>query len=135
MKINLSRATVWGAGALLAVLFVVGCSPETPAAEPPVQEQATVQQESALLPSPAPTEPAPSPPTAVPVDPTAEPAATVEEEPTVAAADPTAEPVVEIETAVEATAAVPLFGRTAEGALFRGRADAPVTIIDYSDFL
>jgi hypothetical protein len=28
-----------------------------------------------------------------------------------------------------------IYGRTAEGAFFHGAAEAPVTLIDYSDFL
>lgn len=63
-------------------------------------------------------------PTAVPdpTQPAAEPTATV-----VAEAEPTAE-----ETAAETGA---ISGRTEEGAFFLGDPDAPITHIDYSDFL
>jgi hypothetical protein len=49
--------------------------------------------------------------------------ATAQQEPTETSPAPTA------------TTAIAVVGRTEEGAYFRGRADAPVTVLDYSDFL
>jgi hypothetical protein len=48
--------------------------------------------------------------------------------------DPTAPPEKATEIAPEETAVV-INGRSEDGSYFLGRADAPVTIIDYSDFL
>ena len=45
------------------------------------------------------------------------------------------EPTVAATATAESGGAVAVNGRTPEGAYFLGRADAPVTIIDYSDFL
>ena len=72
---------------------------------------------------PAPTEL--SPPTAVPVEPTVEsPAATESTQ----AAQQTGGPVASTSTEIVA-------GRTTDGAYFLGAPDAPVTFLDYSDFL
>ena len=87
---------------------VAVASPE--ATEPPLPEVATEPPPTALS----------SPTTAVPTN---EPPA-----------PPTAIPTAEIEpTTVPETAVIA--GRTDEGAFFLGAVDAPVTMIDYSDFL
>ncbi len=111
----------WILAAALWLLAACG-GPAVPAAvsepggaAPTAAVAATVPPTSTPAPPPAvetvpPT--APSPPTAT----------TVSVEPS-----PTAEPPAAVTAA--------LVGRTEDGALFRGRADAPVTIIDYSDFL
>ncbi|MBE2223941.1 MAG: hypothetical protein IAF02_20540 [Anaerolineae bacterium] len=86
-------------------------------ATPPRQEVAAESSPTAVIPSPT---TASSSPTAVPTNaPPAEPTA-------IPTSEPTAEPAPE--TAVIA-------GRTEEGAFFLGAVDAPVTMIDYSDFL
>ncbi|PIE82388.1 MAG: hypothetical protein CSA11_00705 [Chloroflexi bacterium] len=92
---------------------LVACAPN---AEPQPEENAAVA-------SPIPTEP-PVVETATALPPTTQPTA---QQPTAQpTALPTEEP--EMETAVIA-------GRTDEGAFFLGDPAAPVTIIDYSDFL
>lgn len=116
----------------LVLLALVACAPniepesENVAVAPEPthlpQEAETVPPPTAVLlpPTAVPTEAPPTPPTAIPItQPTDEPAA----EPTDV---PTSEPAAE--TAVVA-------GRTDEGAFFFGVPDAPVTMIDYSDFL
>ena len=70
-----------------------------------------------------------SPTTAVSIPPTAVP---TNEPPAPPTAIPTDEPVIE-PTTVPETAVIA--GRTDEGAFFLGAVDAPVTMIDYSDFL
>jgi hypothetical protein len=69
-------------------------------------------------------------PTAVPTNP---PPPTDEPAP----AEPTSLPSTEPAPAPtpEADEVVVAYGRTEEGAFFKGSADAPVTLIDYSDFL
>lgn len=54
-----------------------------------------------------------------------------------ASESPAAEPLPTTEPAVPIgpTTAGVVFGRTEEGAFFHGAPDAPVTFIDYSDFL
>jgi hypothetical protein len=70
-------------------------------------------------------------PTAVPTNP---PEPTAELAPVEPTQPPPTEPA---PTAVteEAAEVVVEYGRTPEGAYFKGAADAPVTLIDYSDFL
>ena len=111
---------------IFLLLLLVACAGQTavepatqPAltAAPPITVAATEVIEPTAVPTnpPAPTnEPAPVEP---PPLPPAEPAPTE----AVAAAE---EPGVVVE-----------YGRTEEGAFFKGAADAPVTLIDYSDFL
>ncbi len=87
--------------------------------DPPLAEAATESPPTAV-----PTEAAPGEPTAIPTEaPPVEPTAVPTFEPTEL---PTEEP--EVETAVVA-------GRIDDGAFFLGDLDAPVTMIDYSDFL
>jgi len=54
-----------------------------------------------------------------------------------AVADPTATAAVEVEPTAEEVVAEPgvISGRTEEGAFFLGDPNAPITHIDYSDFL
>ncbi|PID85487.1 MAG: hypothetical protein CSB13_07915 [Chloroflexi bacterium] len=97
----------------IVLLALAACAPN---AEPQPEENAAVA-------SPVPTEP-PMVETATALPPTAQqPTDPLTDQPT---ALPTEEP--EMETAVIA-------GRTDEGAFFLGDPAAPVTIIDYSDFL
>jgi hypothetical protein len=72
---------------------------------------------------------------AEPVTPTA--VATTALEPTVATSEAPAEADPTVALPVEETAGpeVVMSGRVEEGAFFLGAADAPVTMIDYSDFL
>ena len=86
-------------------------------------------------------------PTSAPLEePTAMPSATASlpepAESTAAAAPASSTPAIAASTATPSpapsaspTSAVALNGRTPEGAYYLGRSDAPVTIIDYSDFL
>lgn len=72
-------------------------------------------------------------PTAVPTDP---PPPTTEPAPTEATALLPTEPLPTVVPApVEAVDVVVEYGRTQEGAFYRGAANAPVTLIDFSDFL
>lgn len=109
---------------LTFLLLITACAPTT---EPPKSETTTVDtavSQTETMPPPVITVDTPrvEPPTAVPES--TQPAS----EPTIAA--PTAEPVVE---------AVPEGGvvsaRTPEGAFYLGDPNAPITHIDYSDFL
>jgi hypothetical protein len=125
---------------LLFVLLLVACSPG--ATEPAATLLPETQEEAAAVAAPTdtplpeiPTTAAePSAPTAIP---TAEAAASAVAEPTEAAASAVAASAVAVEPAtvepepVEASAVNGPY----EGTYFRGSADAPVTMIDYSDFL
>jgi outer membrane biosynthesis protein TonB len=113
---------------LLFVLLLVACSPGAP--EPTATLLPETQEEAAAVveaptDTPKPEEPTtaaePSAPTAVP---TAEATAPAVAEPEEAAAAVEPEP-------VEASAVNGPY----QGTYFRGSADAPVTMIDYSDFL
>ena len=105
------------------LLFLLACTAET-AVEPVIEPSATTVSPTATVMIEA------VEPTAVPTQP---PAPTNEPEPAKPTAlPPTAPP----PTAVpEATTTAVGFGRTPEGAFYHGAADAPVTLIDYSDFL
>ncbi|MCP5097575.1 MAG: hypothetical protein GY943_18670 [Chloroflexi bacterium] len=104
-------------------VFVVGCATATAVPSPtptlpPLLSEPVVEETAVPLPEPA-------QPTAVAIE--AEPVAIgATDEPTEAA--PTETPVVE-ETSLVVS------GRTEEGAYFLGDPEAPVTLIDYSDFL
>ena len=123
----------------LAVLSFVACAPKLNGTEQAASDEAA-SGETRSLSEPATatmvatateetgvTKVAASPMAAV--DATATPApVTTEASPT----DPPPSPTVE---SAESTVDVVINGRTTEGAYFLGRADAPVTIIDYSDFM
>lgn len=115
-------------------LIITGCdqaapspsaplSTNTPAAETeavPVTEQPVVVEIEATV------EPEQAAPTKIVAPATVEPAAVL---PTATAqVDPTGQPVATVEQAVAVNGAY-------ENSYFRGSADAPVTLIDYSDFL
>lgn len=112
---------------LLCLLVMVACQAQEDSAEsgadPLVQQQPAAEEAASATATSAPTATEPPPPT-----PTALPTAVVDE--------PTAEPA---DTPAPATADVVtaevVFGRTDEGVYFVGVEDAPVTVIDYSDFL
>jgi hypothetical protein len=116
---------------LFIVLWLVACSSSGAPADSSVGLEATAAnpEPTAVLPVVEPTV------IAEPVMPTAAattaPAATVATSEAPAEAEPTAAPPVE-ETAVPE---VVMSGRIEAGAFFLGAADAPVTMIDYSDFL
>jgi hypothetical protein len=107
---------------LLTLLLQAACSPTT-ATETAVSPQPTA---ITSLPSPtqaeAPTSPAPEQATAAPAE------SEAVDTPIPATEEPIAIPTEVVETGV-------VYGRTPEGAFFQGFADAPITLIDYSDFL
>jgi hypothetical protein len=81
-----------------------------------------------------------SPTETVAAAPTTVPSATAPAQPATAATDDSGAETLPTEApAIAATAteepSVAVNGRTADGAYFMGREDAPLTIIDYSDFL
>ena len=111
------------------VLLLVGCQ----SGEPVVDDEAADQVVAVATDAPT------APPTETPFSPTDTP------EPTETMAVATEEPVdsspapTETATSVptdtpEPVAEVQINGRNPDGTFFRGRSDAPVTIIDYSDF-
>jgi protein-disulfide isomerase len=114
---------------LLLGLFLVACTTATPAADPaPVDTEPTPERGSdvARVESTAVSEPvAPAATIAEIVEPMAEAVPVVVVDPTKALATATTE---SVNTAV-------VSGRTADGAFFLGAPDAPITLIDYSDFL
>jgi len=115
---------------LLIYLLISACAPESAqqlTQAPPLAEA------QATEPDVHPTEPALP---ATPIAPTIL-ATPTDSAPTTATADaPTAnEPTATIPAGAPTEAAVAVNGRTDDGAYFLGRADAPVTIFDYSDFL
>jgi hypothetical protein len=111
-------------------ISVVAASPE--ATEPPLAEAAA---------EPSPTVSSPptavlSPPTAVSSPPTAVPTNEPPVEPTAVPTDaPITEEPTEIPTQEPAAETAVIAGRLDDGAFFLGAPDAPVTMIDYSDFL
>jgi hypothetical protein len=117
---------------LLLGLIVVACSPQQEAAETPSPTPAPTIEESEAQESQieglgaVPTEAIPTePPFETPVDPTSSPVI----EPTeVTAIEPTA-------TLVASAGEEAIFNGPYENTYFRGSAVAPVTMIDYSDFL
>ena len=114
---------------LIFVLLLTACSASTAddAPEPETAVLEPAQPEIAATPTliPTTTPPKQEEPTAVPTD---EPIQEV-------VATPVAEPIVEevVEEVMSETAVVS--GRTEEGAFFYGDPNAPITLIDYSDFL
>ena len=119
---------------LLGLMALVACAPAAgttpgPAAVLPVATQT-------IPPPVVDTAPPARPPTSAPAGPPPSPTATMDQPP---AAAPTAAPSVPTVTATAAeepaAAGEVIYGRTAEGAYFHGAAGAPVTLIDYSDFL
>ena len=112
---------------LISLAFVLlGCQAQGEVAvsesEPAVQEQAAVEVVATVAEpteAPAATETAPPTPTDLPT--------------TEATEEATAEP--EAEIAEETPSRIVEIGRTEEGVYFIGAEDAPVTVIDYSDFL
>lgn len=110
----------------LALVFLFSaCAPATETAVSPQPDPETAVPATQTAPPPEITVETPrvESPTAVPD--LTEPS----EENLVVEADPTAE-----ETAAE-TGVIVISGRTEEGAFFLGDPDAPITHIDYSDFL
>lgn len=117
---------------LLAGLFViVGCSPTATPDEPATVTDAPALPTTAI----AITETAP-PPVAV----TSEATATNEGQAAPTSTEPAPAPSPETTDTPTAPQSVEaddpvIYGRTGEGAFFHGSPDAPVTLIDYSDFL
>lgn len=113
----------------ILLVLLVGCGSMTPAAQPAAEPSSPLLSQPTSVPTIAATA-APPTLTAVPL-PTA--AATTAE--ATSTPQPTAQPTEVMAVEPTDTAEPALFGRTEEGAFFRGAADAPVTLIDYSDFL
>ena len=117
-------------GLLWILLLLAACAPD--AAESPAEVQATApgvqEMEATALPAATPAATATSGETAAtapePTEATAEP---TEMSPATAPAEGAAPEPEEADVTIN--------GRTDDGAYFLGRADAPLTIIDYSDFL
>ena len=138
----MTRARRWFHQALiLLALALVGCGQagELTATPRPAAERAStstpIDPTAPIAAAPDVTTTASPPPTETrALSPTAQPAAETETPPS--ASDPTAP--TESTPATEPTAteeAVATSGRTEDGYFFRGRADAPVTLWDFSDFL
>lgn len=114
----------------LLLLISVSCSspPQTPTVRPPQNDPlspATPTAQATTVSAPSVTENAPSINTTGSPSPTASPTDTPVPTQSAPAAD---------DASPEAPT-VALSGRTADGAYFLGREDAPLTIVDYSDFL
>jgi hypothetical protein len=111
--------------ALILSVFTA-CTPTTETAVTPEPSPETAVLSTVTIPPPAIAEVS---------SPTVE--ATAVPSPTPPAAEPTATTAVEVEpTAEEVTAETGVIsGRTEEGAFFLGDPNAPITHIDYSDFL
>lgn len=112
---------------LLAIGLLIGCSSivEAPAEEQSAEPTQEVVLEADILPAPSNTPPA-AEPTEAPAG-QAEGAVTQEPEAATAEPSPTTEP-------PTATAAPQINGQYEE-TYYRGLATAPITMIDYSDFL
>jgi len=111
---------------LLFGLFLFACSATTPAADSTSVHNEPTPEMAADLATVASTATAePAAPTAVP---TAAVGPTIEAEPTITV-EPTAVPA----TVTGQPAAVN--GRNDDGTFYRGAANAPITIVEYSDFL
>ena len=114
---------------IIFVLLLTACSadqiePPTAAASP--TSQALVLEDAPAVASPAPTSTAPPSATPLPTAETVdEPVASVEAVTPTVQSSPISEP--ELLQVIS--------GQTAEGAFFLGAPDAPITVIDYSDFL
>jgi hypothetical protein len=131
---------------LLFISLFVACSPsgEPTASEQPAAPIAEVAVEATAVPS-ADTPRTEELPAPVMAEPAAEEVAeTAVEEPEATSVSPESEPLalpeneetaVEPEAPVEETDSVVISGRIDEGAFFLGDPNAPVTLIDYSDFL
>jgi len=119
----------------IVLLVLVACAP---AAEPDNEESVVVSQEATSSPLEAVTEQPTAdsiPPTAVLSPPTAVPTDAPPAEPTIIPTDaPVIEPT-EAPTEEPAAETAVIAGRLDEGAFFFGDPNAPVTMIDYSDFL
>lgn len=130
---------------LLFVFILAACSPNE-ATEETIEPEVAAPTIVAAVEEPT-AVPTPVPPTEVPAaeEPEAEPTAVPVEEAVVSEPEPTAVPVEEAEApveeesteaeVVEETAVNVIAGRTPEGAFFLGDPNAPLTMIDYSDFL
>ncbi|MCA9867068.1 MAG: hypothetical protein KIS95_13530 [Anaerolineae bacterium] len=108
---------------LCGLILPAACSPQ--ASVEPTADVATVEVTATFVPLTA-TAPPPEVITATSLPATTEPA-TVAPAATIAV---TATPATE-----DQSSSVVTYGRTDDGAYFHGAADAPVTLIDYSDFL
>jgi len=111
---------------ILILLWLVACAPATETAAPPKPSPETAVLPPATIPPPVITEQVP-----IPAELTAVP------NPTQPAAESITTPAVELEPTAEEVAAETgvISGRTEEGAFFLGDPNAPITHIDYSDFL
>lgn len=112
---------------LVSWLVMSACAADAPPPSPSAAPDAMPTSSATALPlaeaTDSPTAPTPSTPSSE-ASPTEPPTATLPAEPPASATpEPTRTPEVVVN------------GRTADGAYFLGRLDAPVTIIDYSDFL
>ena len=113
---------------LLLLLILVACGGNE-TVPPTVVSTAETPPDAAAVRPPPPPLPATNPPIAeVPATLTATTGADPAEPPAALAPDPT-------NTIPPAEPEVVINGITGEGAFFRGRADASITFIDYSDFL
>jgi protein-disulfide isomerase len=123
---------------IVALLLVTACS-GSPAVQPePADQATTAPSPTPVAASPTPT-PAADPPPTQTSQPTTAPTATASpttpalETPTLA---PTAEePAESVEAAAAETNWLAVEGKTEANLTYLGNPDAPVTIIDYSDFL
>lgn len=125
----------------LASLWLVACTPGATDAPEAISTESGLVSDgpatTATLPGESPTQPAVAEVTATEaitaaIDATAtNPPAATEVPP----GEPLPSPTTTAAATVESAADVMVNGRTPEGAYFLGRADAPVTIIDYSDFM